>query len=101
MTTLHLLQRPINRHDFIKQVKLFYAPNDSILLLDDAVFSLTGLCQSAELWSLSEFKGPFLALQEHLDARGLENLLSQEKVKSIDYQQFVELSVETQKTISW
>lgn len=101
MSTLHLIQRPISNHEFISQFKLYYAVNDSILFLNDAVFSLTSLCNLQELCELSELNSTILALREHLQARGLNDLFDTKKVSIIDYQKFVELSIEAQKIISW
>ena len=101
MSVFHLIQRPISGNTLIAQLERYYSDNDSIMLLNDAVFSLPSLYEFQPLWQLDRCPGSIYAIKEHIESRGLLDLLIDEKLELIDYQKFVELSLEAEKLIAW
>jgi sulfur relay protein TusB/DsrH len=101
MSVLHLIQQPTNHAEFDAQLELYFSDNDSVLFLNDAAFSLPSVCKSQELGKVGPFQGEIFALKEQVVARGLMSLLDLEKVKLIDYHQFIALNLQAQKSITW
>ncbi len=109
MAILHLLHQPFSVQQFTRELERYVNPGDKVLLLNDAVFSLPEL-QAVILKPIDRQESPtatlnwtdfeLLAIDEQLTARGLQNYLG-DQVYAIDYQAFVQLSVDCEKTISW
>ncbi len=99
MSTLHLLAHsPFNDNRFSSCLPLL-AETDGLLLSGDAVYALQP--ESATLQSLQQLADgiALFALQEDLDARGLDAL--PERVTAVDYAAFVELCIAFNRVNSW
>ena len=85
MAALHI----VNRHSALASCLEVAASDDSVLLIQDAVYALTQAPPRV-----------LLAIAEDVRARGLESRL-QEDVRLVDYAEFVDLTVTHQPLISW
>jgi tRNA 2-thiouridine synthesizing protein B len=85
MAALHI----VNRFSALTSCLEVAASDDSVLLIQDAVYALTQAPPRV-----------LLAIAEDVRARGLESRL-QEDVRLVDYAEFVDLTVTHQPLISW
>ena len=96
MNTLHLYRRPLQSEQLERLLSLCQA-DDGILLLHDASYSL----HTAQLQQkIQAAKQTFYCLHDDIAARQLTEQLTA-AVTLIDYQQFVTLTLDYDKTISW
>jgi sulfur relay protein TusB/DsrH len=99
MATLHLLSHsPFNDGRFDSCLRLLGA-DDGVLLTGDAVYSLQSGSQPAEALQALPGGNALFALQEDLQARGLDRLPS--RVVAVDYPGFVELCTRFDKVNAW
>ncbi len=73
-------------------------PADTVLLLQDGVTA--AVHDSESLNVLLRSKASLCALQEDIAARGLESLISG-KIRVINYNDFVKLTVEHRQCMTW
>ena len=100
MSQLHLIQSPINFRAFKKRYALCVEKNDSILFLNDSLFSLTlNEFHSGEFTELLT-NTSYLYLNEQVEARAICKLIHK-AIKPIDYPEFIKLSQESSKIVSW
>ena len=95
MTSLHLLSKSPDS-GMLRQAGKRLAAGDGLLLLEDGVYCLRWPRELAVLPA----DVSLYALAPDLDARGLEDSLP-EGVKAVDYDGFVALCAEYDKTVSW
>ncbi|MFD2228630.1 sulfurtransferase complex subunit TusB [Alkalimarinus sediminis] len=104
MTTLHILNRSPKQPQPASQCARFYSNNDSVLLIEDAVYYATSATYQRLLNPFQLRKNQptptVYALVEDLEARGLASLIHSD-IKPISYDQFVDLTVTHDKTSSW
>ena len=100
MNQLHLIQSPITFQAFESRYALCVDVNDSILFLNDSLFSLAGSEFHSDNFISLMANTPCLCLDEQLDARAIGELVAQ-KIKPINYPEFVKLSQQASKIVSW
>lgn len=99
MTTLHLLAHSPFTDSRLSSCLRLLGSHDGLLLSGDAVYALQpGTAQRQALELMPESIALF-ALDEDLQARALSELPS--RVKRLDYQAFVELTLSYAKVNSW
>jgi len=76
-------------------------PSSAILLIEDGVYALQGNSAAATRLQQAMENHPVYALQPDLQARGIseENML--DGVEMVDYDGFVKLTTEYEKSQSW
>jgi len=100
MTQLHLIQSPIDFQDFAEHYAQCVEKGDSILFLNDSLFSLT--TKEFNSFSFHELTvdNSIYCIQEQIQARAISDLLSK-TITATDYTNFVDLSQKAQKIVSW
>ncbi|WP_263078966.1 sulfurtransferase complex subunit TusB [Endozoicomonas sp. Mp262] len=93
MTTLHLINKPGQPFTLCQQA---LAPDDSILLIEDGVYLLQAAAE--QIKKLACTVSCYCLETDHL-ARGVTP--STLPVTAVDYGQFVHLTTEHDKVISW
>jgi len=101
MSQLHLIQTQFNLDDFSRHYARLAGTNDYLLFLNDGILPLL----SAEFNS-AQFKeitsgASLLVLTEQLEARAISKFIDNDLVKNIDYQDFVDYSLKSNKVVSW
>ncbi|GIU26558.1 sulfurtransferase complex subunit TusB [Shewanella schlegeliana] len=91
---LHHIQDSVEQSSGLTTCLRYIALGDSILLSGNAINCLLKREWRAKLANLR-----VVALKEDVNARGLQDYLKD--VKQISYNEFVELSLEHEKVISW
>lgn len=93
--TLHIVSKSPHGSQALARCLAALGEHDGILLIEDGVYGLTALMESGK-------QAPVSVLKPDMQARGLlsENL-DGDKVELIDYQQFVSLCADYQKSVSW
>ena len=101
MTVLHIINKsPYDRNSLDTCLRLA-RPDSAILLIEDGVYAVrAGSSASATLQQALE-KHPVYALQPDLQARGVPTESLIDGIKLVDYDGFVELTTEYEKTQSW
>ena len=97
--TLHLIQSPISTASFNRRISRFVNNSNRIVFLGDSVFSFLELNESIANSELS-----IAALDTDIDARGLKKLFESNQcgnLNVIDFEQFVSLTIEANKVVSW
>jgi tRNA 2-thiouridine synthesizing protein B len=101
MSVLHIINKsPYDRNSLDTCLRLA-RPDSAILLIEDGVYAVrAGSSASAKLQQALE-NHPVYALQPDLQARGVppESLI--DGIKLVDYDGFVKLTTEYEKTQSW
>ncbi|MBL4743267.1 MAG: sulfurtransferase complex subunit TusB [Cycloclasticus sp.] len=94
--TLHLIQKNLSSSEFDLQINRMTTNSDQLVFMGDCVFDLTVLNQSINhLENLTIY-----AIDSDLKARALTEHLSQQII-IIDFEQFVSLTIDANKVISW
>jgi len=101
MSQLHLIQKKIGTDDFLREIRRLTTKGDTLLFLNDSLFSLHTLaCDISKLEH--SVKGlDLVAIDEQFNSRGLAKLTTNLKLDVIDYPAFVELSCRSSKIVSW
>ncbi|QRY77521.1 sulfurtransferase complex subunit TusB [Pseudomonas sp. PDNC002] len=99
MATLHLLSHsPFNDGRLDSCLRLL-GPDDGVLLTGDAIYALRAGTQPAQALEQLPASNALFALQEDLQARGLDVVPS--RVDAVDYPGFVELCTRFDKVNAW
>ncbi|MBD2811420.1 sulfurtransferase complex subunit TusB [Xenorhabdus sp. Vera] len=85
-------------HDDVNAMLALVSETDDVLLIQNGV--LFGINDNRYLAELMRTGAGIYALQEDLDARGLIEQIS-DRVKVIDYDGFVSLTVKHQQNFAW
>mgnify|MGYP000403921068 CR=1 FL=1 len=101
---LHTLNKAQSFKDLNKQLSQVCTDDDSVLLIEDAVYHLLdpNLCSIKQDWSFKAKR--IFALANDAEARGItkKNLgCDSSKLSLISYEEFVELSANHKNTVSW
>ena len=92
---LHLIQKSPFQTSCLSECLNIAKPEDQFILMQDGVYAI----QKSDF--TNDFKNIFV-LSDDLTARGLElNNQSASNIKAINYEQFVALTLNTDKTMSW
>ena len=92
---LHLIQKSPFQSSCLKECLNIAKPDDQFLLMLDGVYALQDL-------DFINNQQHIFILQDDLTARGLTIPESHTgSIKAINYDEFVELTINTSKTISW
>lgn len=92
---LHLIQKSPFQSNCLSECLNIAGNDDQFLLMQDGVYAI----QQSEFINSGR---SIFALKDDLSARGISISDEQKNnVIAIDYDQFVELTLETDKTISW
>ncbi|MCG9731028.1 sulfurtransferase complex subunit TusB [Shewanella sp. Isolate13] len=91
---LHHIQNSVEQSGALSTCLRYITNNDSILLSGNGINCLLKAEWRAKLADLN-----VVVLQEDVNARGLQDYLKD--VKQVSYNEFVELSLEHEKVISW
>jgi len=100
MSQLHLIQSPITFQAFKKRYALCVETSDSILFLNDSLFSLTIKAFNSSSFHKLTVDNSIYCIQEQIQARSILDLVS-ETITPTDYNNFVNLSQKAQKIVSW
>jgi sulfur relay protein TusB/DsrH len=102
MATLHTLQHSVDDNSWLGRAIDSLQPGDGLLLLEDAVSISCHLPTLEQLNSLG-IELSFYVMDVDLQARGLKptNTLSSIQIEIINYQEFVELSLQFDKVVNW
>ncbi|GAA4648171.1 hypothetical protein GCM10023116_04370 [Kistimonas scapharcae] len=100
MTTLHTVNKPSQSSPALSLAQSALVPGDTLLLIEDGVFSLIAKSQSFNTIKALGNQYTITALLPDVRARGLDNHLP-EWVTLVDYDGFVELTEIHEKTLSW
>ena len=100
MSQLHLIQSPITFQTFKKRYALCVDASDSILFLNDSLFSLTHNEFHSDEFTELLTNTSYLYLNEQVEARAIYKLMHK-AIKPIGYLEFVKLSQESSKIVSW
>jgi len=96
---LHLIQNKLSLEAFECLLLRFAADGDSLLFLNDSVFVLLlAEFQSKKFYQLTS-KVTIYAIDEQLQARNITAFT--DKVKTIDFADFIEKSQNCSKIVSW
>ena len=96
---LHLIQNSIAIDDFEKQMSRLVSTQDDIIFIGDATFQLKLLESSIKASNLSVY-----AIDADLSARSINHFSkidNKKIIKIINFEQFVDLSIDSNKVISW
>lgn len=91
---LHLVFTSPNNSSALRDCLNNFQEQDGLILLEDGVLAITNFAQQ----SLPLNNKPCFALESDLKARGIEHLCP---LPIISYDDFVELTLKYNKTISW
>ena len=94
MTTLHIINAPQTTVDFATTLSLMCA-NDSVIFIQDGCYSLNAAAIIAQLQSRQL---AIYAIDDDLNAR---NVPLNHVINGINYEGFVDLTLDHHKTISW
>ena len=102
MNQLHLIQTQLTIQQFEYERSLYLGNSDSILFLNDGLYTLQELSVTDEgKLSLNSMPNTLYVLSEQLSARSLTGLAGNERIQSISYSEFVNLSINATKVVSW
>ena len=102
MNQLHLIQTQLTIQQFEYERSLYLGNSDSILFLNDGLYTLQELSVTYEgKLSLNSMPNTLYVLSEQLSARSLTGLAGNERIQSISYSEFVNLSINATKVVSW
>lgn len=96
---LHLVENSVNIEVFIKQLNRYCQNGDTILFLNDSIYSLMTTEFNNESFFKLTKQLTLLVLKEHCEARALKEL--PKSIRNIQYQEFANLSINSTKVISW
>ncbi|WEM42525.1 sulfurtransferase complex subunit TusB [Photobacterium sp. DA100] len=95
---LHIFTRsPFQTQAYVEAAAMI-SPNDSILLIQDAVIAAT--VENSPIFSLRDAGVKIFLLAEDLAARGLQDKLKLD-VNVVDYKGFVGLTVDCETQMKW
>ena len=100
MSQLHLIQSPILFQEFEQRFKFCVAQEDSILFLNDSLFSLTTKDFNSEYFHECIINNSIWCIEEQLNARAIADSISN-KIALTDYSNFVNMSQQADKIVSW
>ena len=100
MTQLHLIQSPIDFQNFEQRCEQCVDKNDSILFLNDSLFSLTTKAFNSSSFHKLTADNSVYCIREQIQARAISDLLSG-SINATDYNNFVNMSQKAQKIVSW
>jgi len=101
MSVLHIINKsPFDRNSLDTCLRMA-RPSSAILLIEDGVYAVQGNSSAASKVKQALENHPVYALQPDLQARGIseENML--DGVEMVDYDGFVKLTTEYDKSQSW
>ena len=101
MSILHLVNKsPYDRNSLDSCLRLAL-PGSAVLLIEDGVYAARKPSSAADKLQQALEKHPLYALQADLEARGIaaESLI--DGIQLVDYDGFVKLTTEYDKTQSW
>lgn len=101
MTNLHLIQNSIDSKEFNKNICLYASAGDSVLFLNDSLFSLLKLNSIKQEAQSNVHNLKIYAISEQLEARGIRDIPNNVVINMIDFVTFTELSQQSNKVISW
>lgn len=96
---LHLIQQTLDSASFARQFKRLVSNGDSLLFLNDAVFCLIKNDFGDSLFKKLVSNTTILVIDEQIESRGIISSIS--PISIINYSQFVKLSIQANKIISW
>jgi len=100
MSTLHTINKsPFDRNSLASCLRVI-SDNDAILLIEDGVYAATGTSFSDSVKAAAESHAVYV-LGPDLSARGMKEDGIVQGVKVVDYEGFVDLVTEYDKTNSW
>lgn len=99
MATLHLLSHSPFDDSRLDSCLLLLGADDGILLTGDATYALRPGSKPAQALQALPAGNALFALQEDLQARGLDDAPS--RVAAVDYPGFVELCTHFEKVNAW
>lgn len=100
MPTLHTINKsPFDRNSLESCLRVI-SDNDVILLIEDGVYAATGTSFSGVVKAAAKSHSVYV-LGPDLSARGMKEDGIVEGVKVVDYEGFVDLVTENDKTNSW
>jgi len=101
MSVLHIVNKsPYDRNSFETCLRLAL-PGSAILLIEDGVYAARRPSSAAEKLQQALGNHPLYALQADLQARGLGAESLVDGIQLVDYDGFVKLTTEYDKTQSW
>ncbi|PIE43075.1 MAG: sulfurtransferase complex subunit TusB [Gammaproteobacteria bacterium] len=98
--TLHLIARSIETNELVTLLNACIQPGDTCLFIQSGVYQTLNQQFDHLFVSLDTQEVDFAVLTDHVLARGLADLLAP-TVRSIDYPEFVKLSADHEKCITW
>nr|WP_298415092.1 sulfurtransferase complex subunit TusB [uncultured Halomonas sp.] len=93
---LHLLNRSVASSHVYRDALRAMSDDDYLLLIEDGVYGAV----APLVEHFSSIAGRLFALREDLESRGLEGRCA-ESVIVVDTEGFVQLTEETERTVSW
>ena len=102
MATLHTLQLSVDEQSWLNRATSSLSSGDGILLLEDAV-SMSCHLPTLEKFNHLDIDISFYVMDVDLKARGLipTKAPSSIQFEIINYQDFVELSIQFDKVVNW
>jgi tRNA 2-thiouridine synthesizing protein B len=101
MSVLHIVNKsPYDRNAFETCLRLSL-PGSAILLIEDGVYAARKPSSAADKLQQALENHPLYALQADLQARGLAAESLVDGIQLVDYDGFVKLTTEYDKTQSW
>lgn len=99
MAILHTINQSPKHSDTWNKMLSLLSAGDRLLLIEDACYAPTNKSLLRQLTEQSEQRNiEIFTLKPDAEARGIP---SESQLTEIDYQGFVSLAAETEKTISW
>lgn len=95
---LHIIRQSSTAHQGLHQCLKYKQAGDGILFISDGVLNLC-LQQNIPLLNTAELSNKLFVLDSDLTARNLS--IHELDVKQISYQEFVELTLQYEKTLTW
>ena len=101
MNTLHIINKSANEYGNLAACLRLIAPDSGILLTEDAIYAAQqDLCEQTGL-ALAMTDHPVYVLTPDLTARGISVDNIADGITLVDYDGFVTLTTEYDKTLSW
>ncbi|MFA7892019.1 sulfurtransferase complex subunit TusB [Pseudomonas putida] len=97
MTTLHVIAHSPFGDDRLHSCLRLLGSEDAVLLCGDAVYALRSGSEPLRLLEQAELVGRLYALEEDMQARAISSSLA----TTVDYPDFVALSLHHDKVNSW
>lgn len=103
MTILHTVNKSPFSSTVLQECLTVLGSGHSLLLIEDGVYGALSVNPQATIMSelCNRGQNEFFVLSDDLNARGLQNDLLLKQIKPVDYDEFVQLTIQHNSVQSW